>query len=173
MVWVDIAIWTIRRQGWRVNAKKSNLVDFIHTQTHSQFETHAVVNFVILQCDVILVNSIPLLDFELFGARTKLRCSQLFQIPDRIIFVALNSHFLSQAIVQDHFNHTFFVRKQIVLDCGWHKPDDQTLSTRVRSYRYTDCNADARFLQKVFRVLQRYTGTGQYRYRYRDWYTIL
>jgi hypothetical protein len=115
-----------------------------------QFEAHAVVNFVILQGDMILVHwegeeasnktifnvsaewimmrkysntganlkrreskqrgerartSIPLLNANLVGARSELRGGQLFQISDRVVWVALDAHLLAESVVQDHLNH--------------------------------------------------------------------
>jgi hypothetical protein len=74
-------------------------------QQHSQFQTHPIVNFVIFQGDVVLVDGVPLLDLEFFRARPELRGRQLFEIPNRVVGVALDANFLPQAIVQDHFDH--------------------------------------------------------------------
>lgn len=39
---------------------------------YSQFQSHSIMNLIVLECDVILVNSVPLLDLELLGP-----CAQL------------------------------------------------------------------------------------------------
>ncbi len=49
--------------------------------------------------------SIPLLNANLVGARSELRGGQLFQISDRVVWVALDAHLLAESVVQDHFNH--------------------------------------------------------------------
>ena len=48
---------------------------------------------------------------SVFGVlyHTYLRGGQFFQIPNCIVFVALDAHFFPQTIVQHHFNHIIII----------------------------------------------------------------
>ncbi len=70
-----------------------------------KLETHAVVDLVILESDVILVDGVPLLDPNLVCSRARLSRHQLLQIPDGVVIVALHPNLLPQTIVQHHFYH--------------------------------------------------------------------
>lgn len=70
-----------------------------------EFETHAVMDLVILESDVILVYGVPLLDADLVGSCARLSRHQLLQVADGVIVVALHAHLLPQSIVQNHLNH--------------------------------------------------------------------
>ncbi|KAH1208399.1 hypothetical protein GmHk_15G043220 [Glycine max] len=70
-----------------------------------KFETHAVVDLVILESDVILVYGVPLLDADLVGSCARLSRHQLLQVADGVIVVALHAHLLPQSIVQHHLDH--------------------------------------------------------------------
>nr|ACU13964.1 unknown [Glycine max] len=70
-----------------------------------EFETHAVVDLVILESDVILVYGVPLLDADLVGSCARLSRHQLLQVADGVIVVALHAHLLPQSIVQHHLDH--------------------------------------------------------------------
>lgn len=50
------------------------------------------MNLVIRQRDVVLVDCVPLLDAQLFWPRACLCCHQLFQVPYRVVLVALYAH---------------------------------------------------------------------------------
>lgn len=70
-----------------------------------EFETHAVVDLVILESDVILVDGVPLLDADLVGSGARLSRHKLLQVADGVIVVALHAHLLSQSVVQHHLDH--------------------------------------------------------------------
>jgi len=70
-----------------------------------EFETHAIVDLVILQSDVILVDGVPLLDADLVGSGASLSRHKLLQVADCVIIVALHAHLLSQSVVQHHLDH--------------------------------------------------------------------
>ncbi|GLT70135.1 hypothetical protein SLA2020_422320 [Shorea laevis] len=70
-----------------------------------KFETHSVVDLVVLEGDVILVDVVPLLDPDLLRPCPCLRRYQLLQVADRVIVVALHPDLLPQPIVQHYFDH--------------------------------------------------------------------
>ena len=53
-----------------------------------QLKAHAIVDLVILQCDVVLEDVVPLLDADLLRACARLSCHQLLQVADRVILAA-------------------------------------------------------------------------------------
>ena len=53
-----------------------------------QFQVHAIVNFIVLQGNVVLVDSVPLLENNLLPVRSSLRRYELLQIANGIIWKA-------------------------------------------------------------------------------------
>ena len=86
-----------------------------------ELEAHAVVDLVVLEGDVVLVDSVPLLDADLVRSGTRLGRHQLLQVADGVVIVALHTHLLAKPIVEHHLYHlrralsnpNFFVRAQI------------------------------------------------------------
>lgn len=70
-----------------------------------EFEAHAVVDFVVLESNMILVDIVPLLNPNLLGSSPSLGSHELLQVADGVVFVALHSHLLPQPIVQHHLDH--------------------------------------------------------------------
>ncbi|KAJ6322964.1 hypothetical protein OIU77_012736, partial [Salix suchowensis] len=70
-----------------------------------ELEAHAIMNLVILEGNMVLVDVVPLLDPDLLSSGTGLCRHKLLEVSDRVVFVALHSHFLSQTIVQHHLQH--------------------------------------------------------------------
>ena len=70
-----------------------------------ELKVHAIVDLVVDECDVVLVDSVPLLQDNLvpFGAR--LSRDQLFEVAHGVILVALDPHLLAQTIVDCDLNH--------------------------------------------------------------------
>lgn len=60
-----------------------------------ELETHAVVDLVILEGDVVLVDVVPLLDAELLRSRARLRRDELLQVADGVVLVALDADLLA------------------------------------------------------------------------------
>ena len=71
----------------------------------SQFETHAVVDFVVLQRDVVFENRVPLLNADLLRARARLRREQLLQVADGVILVAFDADFFPEPVIADDLDH--------------------------------------------------------------------
>jgi hypothetical protein len=80
-----------------------------NTKIDLQFQSHAVMDFVVLQRNMVLVDYIPFLNFEFLWSRSELCRRQFFEVANRIVFIALDTDFFAQAIVQDYFNHNQFV----------------------------------------------------------------
>lgn len=72
-----------------------------------ELEAHAVVDLVVLECNMVLVDVVPLLDTDLVGTGTSLGGDELLEVSDGIVVVALHPHLLPQAIVQHHLYHLF------------------------------------------------------------------
>ena len=70
-----------------------------------QLQTHSVVDFIVLQCNVILVDGVPFLDTKLFGPRPQLCRRQFLEIPNGVVFVAFDAHLFAETVVQNYFNH--------------------------------------------------------------------
>lgn len=70
-----------------------------------ELQTHAIMHFIISQGDVILVDRIPFLNADFLWTSTSLCRDKFLQVPNRIILIALHTHFLSQPIVTDNLNH--------------------------------------------------------------------
>jgi hypothetical protein len=47
------------------------------------------------------------LQAKLFGARSELRGGELLEVANGVVFVALDTDFFAQSIVQDYFNHGY------------------------------------------------------------------
>ena len=77
-----------------------------------QFQSHAIVDLVVLEGDVVFVYSVPFLNPDLFRTRTRLSCDQFLQITYRIIFIAFYTNFLTQTVITDYFDHGVFVRRR-------------------------------------------------------------
>lgn len=54
-------------------------------------QTHAVVDLVVGQGDVVLEDARPLLELDLLGRRSDLGCDELLEIADRVLGRALDS----------------------------------------------------------------------------------
>ena len=63
------------------------------------------MNFVVFQCNMIFVNSIPLLYSQLFRSGAELSSRQLLEVSNRVVLIAFHSDFLAQSIIQHNFNH--------------------------------------------------------------------
>eukprot|EP00310_Coccolithus_braarudii_P017538 CAMPEP_0183350000 /NCGR_PEP_ID=MMETSP0164_2-20130417/15779_1 /TAXON_ID=221442 /ORGANISM="Coccolithus pelagicus ssp braarudi, Strain PLY182g" /LENGTH=107 /DNA_ID=CAMNT_0025521837 /DNA_START=375 /DNA_END=698 /DNA_ORIENTATION=+ len=63
------------------------------------------MDLVVLERDVVLVHSVPLLDPQLLWPCARLRSQQLFQITHCVFLVALHTDLLSKAVVTDDLNH--------------------------------------------------------------------
>lgn len=70
-----------------------------------ELETHAVVDFIVPEGDVILVDGVPLLNSDFVGASAGLGRHQLLEVADRVVAVALDAHLLPQPVVQNHLYH--------------------------------------------------------------------
>lgn len=70
-----------------------------------ELETHAVVDLVVLEGDVILVDVVPLLDPDLLSSGPGLSGHELLQVADRVVIVALDPHLLPQPVVQNNLYH--------------------------------------------------------------------
>lgn len=70
-----------------------------------ELETHAIMDLVILEGDVILVDIVPLLDPNLLGPGSGLSGNELLQVADRVVLVALHPYLLPETIVENHLNH--------------------------------------------------------------------
>jgi len=70
-----------------------------------ELEAHAIMNLVILEGNMVLIDVVPLLDPDLLSSGTGLCRHELLEVADRVVVVALHSHFLSQTIVQHHLQH--------------------------------------------------------------------
>lgn len=70
-----------------------------------EFESHPVVYLVICQRDVVLVHRVPLLDPDPLWSRSRLGRHQLLQVPDGVVWIALDTHLASQAVVEHHLDH--------------------------------------------------------------------
>jgi len=69
-----------------------------------ELKAHAIVDLVVVQRDVILVHSVPLLDAQLLRPRARLRREQFLQVADGVVRVALDADLLAKAIVADDFD---------------------------------------------------------------------
>ena len=70
-----------------------------------ELETHAVVDLVVLESDVVFVDVVPLLDPNLLGLGSGLSCHELLEVADGVVLVALHSDLLPQPVVQHHLDH--------------------------------------------------------------------
>lgn len=70
-----------------------------------EFERATVVNLVVIESNVVLENGVPLLENDLIVSCSCLRCNKFFQITDGILWIALNSDFFTQSVVNDNFYH--------------------------------------------------------------------
>jgi len=70
-----------------------------------ELEAHAIMNLVILEGNMVFIDVVPLLDPDLLSSGTGLGRHELLEVADRVVVVALHSHFLSQTIVQHHLQH--------------------------------------------------------------------
>ena len=76
-----------------------------------ELEAHAIMNLVIPEGNMVFVNGVPLLDPDLLSSGTGLCRHELLEVADRVVVVALHSHFLSQTVVQHHLQH--LAKKQL------------------------------------------------------------
>ena len=60
----------------------------MYTARTVELETHAIVNLVVVERDVVLVDGVPLLDPQLFRPRARLRGEQLLEVADRVFRIA-------------------------------------------------------------------------------------
>ena len=54
-----------------------------------QLQTHAVVDLVVIKRDVILVDSVPLLDPDLLPPRARLRRDELLQVAHGVVLTVM------------------------------------------------------------------------------------
>lgn len=59
------------------------------------------------QGNIVVEDAVPFLQDDFIVVCTNLSCYQFLQVTDRIVWIALNTHFLAQAIVAGDFNHVF------------------------------------------------------------------
>ena len=63
------------------------------------------MNLIVCECDVILVNGVPLLDANLIRSRACLCSYQLLQVADCVVLVALDTDLLAETVVENDLNH--------------------------------------------------------------------
>lgn len=92
-----------------------------------ELKTHAIMNLIIFERDVILVDCVPFLDPQLLGPRARLRCQQLFEVADRVVCVALDADLLAKTIVADDLDHAW-AREELAMrhDRGGHHTKNGT-----------------------------------------------
>lgn len=78
-----------------------------------ELEAHAVMDFIVLEGDVVLVDVVPLLDPNLVGSGTRLSSHELLEVAYGVILVALHLHLLPETIVQHHLNHLQYNQQSI------------------------------------------------------------
>jgi len=78
------------------------------------------MNLVVLKCDVVFENVVPLLEYDFVSTSACLSCNELFQIANGIVFVALDAHLLSKPVVDCDLNHSLSLPlTQSYLFCKW------------------------------------------------------
>jgi hypothetical protein len=70
-----------------------------------ELESHAVMNFVVLQRDMVLKDCVPFLNANFLWLSAHLRRNQFLEVANRVVLVALHTDFLPQSIVAYYFNH--------------------------------------------------------------------
>ena len=63
------------------------------------------MDLVVFECDVVLVDVVPLLDANLLGPSPCLGSHKLLQVPDGVVLIAFHAHLLPQPVVQHNLDH--------------------------------------------------------------------
>jgi hypothetical protein len=106
--WRESTVGTVRfggaRRGWVV-ARGGVARGGARTV---ELESHAIMDFVVVQRDVILEHRVPLLNAQLLWPRADLSREQLLQVANRIVRVALDADLLPESVVADDLDHCVF-----------------------------------------------------------------
>jgi len=70
-----------------------------------EFQVHPVVNFVILQLNVVLENRVPLFQDDFVGPSSGLSRDHLLQVSDGVVGVAFHPNLFPEPIVTSYFDH--------------------------------------------------------------------
>ena len=70
-----------------------------------KFKVHSVLNFVVFQCDVILVNDIPFLQHDLVVVGAGLGRDEFLEVANGVGRVALDPDLFAQPVVAGDFDH--------------------------------------------------------------------
>lgn len=97
MVYLDIAMLKRYKTKWYFSVDSNLLI--------VQFKVHSILNFVILQGDVIFKDGIPFFKHNLVVSRTRLSGNQFLHISYCVTGITFDSHLLSQPVVTCYFNH--------------------------------------------------------------------
>jgi len=70
------------------------------------FQTHAVVNLIVRERDVVLVDRVPFLELDLRVIRAGLGTDELLQVADGVVWTALHTNFTAETVISNHFNQS-------------------------------------------------------------------
>ncbi|GMT29282.1 hypothetical protein PFISCL1PPCAC_20579, partial [Pristionchus fissidentatus] len=70
-----------------------------------EFKVESVVNFIVLERDVILVDRVPLLEHNLLVSCSSLGGDELLEVANRIRRIALDTNLLAQSVVDGDLDH--------------------------------------------------------------------
>ena len=105
-----------------------------------EFQVHPVVNFVVLQLNVVLEDRVPLFQDDFVGPSSGLSRDHLLQISDGVIRVAFYPNLFPEPIVTSYFDHFAGAAVQFAEEETTYKTNAEFLLAAVSLVSSKVCN---------------------------------